>query len=150
MMRAWQAPTNNEILRLLFHDVPLATEYAIHLDREFIVEPGFWDALRPLLCGNVDYIGQPQWKPYLPAELELIRGKPWHLGVPFERRAGHAGVTFMRKGLIAVRCERLREANYPESRMAGTICAQGEEFLLGEIARQLGWTRAEYPTGAKA
>lgn len=143
-MRAWQAPEGKQLLRLLLHDVRLETDYAICLDAAHDLERGWWEALTPILESNADYVGQPQWRQYQPGELEAIRARPWYLGVPFERRAGHAGVTFMRKGLMAVRCQRLREANYPEP-----DAAADNDYVLGEIARQLVWSRAEFPASVK-
>jgi hypothetical protein len=132
---AWNSPrslTAEQLARLLFHDVALEAEYAIRLDRETGVESGWWEALAPLMEQGIDYIGQAEWHDYLPGEAERILAQAWYMGVPLERREGRLGVAYMSGGFMAVRSERLREVEYPG------------EIWLGEMANQLGWTRAVF------
>jgi hypothetical protein len=155
VVRLWDSPGNlykEPMARLLYHDVPLATEYAVWLDDDSFVEEGWWEALCPLLGRHVDYLGQPWWVDYLPGQEEMIRSQPWYRGVPFERRDGRPGVWFMTGGFLAVRSERLREANFPDTDRAwkgDTLRQYGGDTLLGEVARQLGWTRAAHDAHLK-
>jgi hypothetical protein len=58
----------------------------------------------------------------------------------------------MTGGFLAIRSERLREADFPDTERAwkGDLLKQyGGDTLLGEIARQLGWTRATYEAHVK-
>jgi hypothetical protein len=154
-VRLWAAPENlykEPMARLMFHDVPLATEYAVWFDDDTFVEEGWWEALCPLLDRCVDYIGQPWWVDYLPGQEEMIRSQSWYRGVPLECREGRPGVGFMTGGFLAVRSERLREAGIPNTEWAwkgDTLKQYGGDTLLGEIARQLGWTRATYDAHVK-
>jgi hypothetical protein len=154
-VRLWDSPVNlykEPMARLLYHDVPLATEYAVWFDDDSFVEEGWWEALCPLLDRHVDYLGQPWWVDYLPGQEEMVRAQPWYRGVPFERRDGRPGVWFMTGGFLAVLAERLREANFPDTDRAwqgDTLRQYGGDTLLGEIARQLGWTRAAHDVHVK-
>jgi tetratricopeptide (TPR) repeat protein len=149
-VRLWDAPVNlykEPMARLMYHDPPLTTEYVVWFDDDSFVEEGWWQALCPLFDRHVDYIGQPWWVDYLPGQDEMIRSQPWHHGVPFERRDGRPGVWFMTGGFVAVRAERLRQANFPDTDRTwkGDALRQyGGDTLLGEVARQLGWTRATH------
>jgi tetratricopeptide (TPR) repeat protein len=154
-VRLWDSPANlykEPMARLMYHDIPLVSEYAVWLDDDSYVEPGWWEALLPLLARKVDYIGQRWWVDYLPGQEEMIRAQPWYRGVPFDRRAGRPGVWFMTGGFMAVRADQLREANFPdvEGGWKGDRLKQyGGDTLLGEIARQLGWTWAVHDAHIK-
>jgi hypothetical protein len=154
-VRLWEAAENlykEPMARLMFHDVPLATEYAVWFDDDTFVEEGWWETLCPLFDRRVDYIGQQWWVDYLPGQEEMIRSQPWYRGVPFKHRAGRPGVGFMTGGFVAVRSERLREADFPNTERAwkgDTLKQYGGDTLLGEIARQLGWTRATHEVHVK-
>ncbi len=155
VVRLWDSPENlykEPMARLMFHDVPLATEYAVWFDDDSFVEEGWWHALCPLLDRQVDYIGQPWWVDYLPGQEEMIRAQPWYRRVPFDGRDGRSGVWFMTGGFLFVRGERLRQANFPDTERAwkgDTLRQYGGDTLLGEIARQLGWTRAAHDAHVK-
>ncbi len=151
---AWNSPVNlfkEPMARYLFHDVPLTSQYAIWFDDDSFVESGWWEGLLPLLQRRVDYIGQEWWVDYLPGQKEMIQAQPWYRGVPFEVRNGKPGVHFMTGGFLAVRSACLAEANFPEpARWKGRGLLQyGGDTLLGEIARQLGWSRAKHEIGIK-
>jgi hypothetical protein len=142
-----------ELARLVYHDLPLTTEYAVALAETTAVEAGWWEALAPLLRQRVDYIGSPHWVDYTPQQAEWLQAHPRYLGVPFERREGRLGVSFMAGGFVAVRSERLREANYPVPGVAwkdGPPPGDVGDPLLGEIARQLGWSRAAHAQHVQA
>jgi hypothetical protein len=131
---AWNTPrssTPEQLARLLFHDVALEAEYAVCLDQGTCLEAGWWEALAPLMAQGIDCIGQPAWHEYAPGEAERIMAQPWYMGVPLQRRDGRLGTAYMGGGLMAVRCECLREVQYPG------------EVWLGEMANQLGWTTTE-------
>jgi hypothetical protein len=144
---AWNSPANlykEPMARLMFHDVPLHSDYAIWIDDDSYVDPGWWQALLPLLEQRIDYIGQRQWADYLPEQQDMIRAQPWYRGVPFEHRDGRPGVHFMTGGFIAIRAACLRQANFPDhqTRWKGHSLQQyGGDTLLGEIARQLAWSQ---------
>jgi hypothetical protein len=148
IVRLWDSPVNRykePMARLLFHDVPLATEYAVWLDDDSFVEEGWWEVLCPLLDSHVDYIGQAWWVSYMAGQEEMIRAQPWYRGVPFQRHAGRAGVWFMTGGFLGIRTACLQQANFPDTDRTwkGERLQQyGGDALLGEIARQLGWKRA--------
>ncbi len=146
---AWKEagrPTRVQLLRVVLHDVPLDADYAVILDQSAVVSTGWWDALAPLLARGIDYIGRPGWQEAERGDLERIQAYPWYMGVPPARHDGRPGVEFMREGFIAVRSERLREANFPPPKCSGRW-----DVLLGEVAQQLGWTRATYdPSSAAA
>jgi tetratricopeptide (TPR) repeat protein len=151
-VRLWTSDVNlykEPMARLMFHDVPPAAEYVVWFDDDSFVEEGWWEALCPLLDRRIDYIGQPWWVDYLPGQEEMIRSRPWYRGVPLERRDGRPGVWFMTGGFLAVRAERLREADFPDTATAWkgeTLKQYGGDTLLGEVARQLSWTRAAHDT----
>src|SRR5262249_26796554 len=142
-VRTWDSPVNlykEPMARLLYHDVPLDTEYVIWFDDDSFVEAGWWQALLPALDGKIDYLGQSWWVDYLPGQAEMIQAQPWYRGVPFESRNGVFGVHFMTGGFMAVRSERIREANFPDMQgvwRGDTLKQYGGDTLLGEIARLL-------------
>jgi hypothetical protein len=146
-VRSWNSPVNlykEPMTRLMYYDLPLETEYVIWFDDDSFVEPGWWQALADLLERQVDYLGEDWWVAYLPGQEDMIRAQPWYRGVPFERREGKSGTHFMTGGFAAVRTERLREVNFPDMRMrwrGQSLQQYGGDTLLGEIARQLGWSR---------
>src|SRR5262249_24927576 len=152
VVRLWDSSENLykwPVVRLLFHDVPLATEYAVWFDDDSFVEEGWWQVLCPLFDRHVDYIGQAWGIDYLRGQGARFRAQPWYRGVPFESRGGRPGVNFMTGGFLAVRAERLRQANYPDTERAwkgDTLRHHGGDALLGEIARQLGWAQAAHDT----
>src|SRR5262249_31414752 len=109
---------------------------------------GFWG----VVDGGVDYIGQSWWVNYLPGQEEMIRSQPWYRGVPFQTHAGRSGVRFMTGGFMAVRSQCLREANFPDTSFRwkdDTLRQYGGDTLLGEIARQLGWTQVIHEAHVK-
>ena len=146
----WNAPINlykEPMARLMYHDRPLSTEYAIWFDDDSFVEVGWWEALLPLLEQRVDSIGQRWWVDYLPGQSDMIQAQPWYRGVPFEEREGRRGVEFMTGGFLAIRSERLRQADFPPIHIlwkGEQLRQYGGDTLLGEIARQLGWSQAEH------
>jgi len=154
-VRLWVSPANlykEPMARLMLHDVPLATDYVVWFDDDSFVEEGWWETLCPLFDRGVDYIGQPWWVNYLPGQQDMVRAQSWYRGVPFEARDGRPGVWFMTGGFLALRSERLREANFPDTERAwkgDTLKQYGGDTLLGEIARQLGWTRSAHDTHVK-
>jgi hypothetical protein len=152
-IRAWNSPTNlfkYPMARLLYYDAPLTTEYAVWFDDDTYVDAGWWDGLRQLFEKKIDYIGQ-QWGVWCyPGQAEMIQAQPWYRGVPLAFPRGQLGVTFMTGGFVAARVERLREVNYPDpswSWKGDRLKHFGGDTLLGEIARQLGWSRAEHYQG---
>jgi tetratricopeptide (TPR) repeat protein len=151
-VRLWDSPVNlykEPMARLMIHDLPIGTDYVVWLDDDSFVEEGWWQALCPLFDREVDYIGQPWWFDFLPGQEDMIRAQPWYRGVPFEHRDGRPGTWFMTGGFLAVKAERLREANFPDTQLAwrgDTLKQYGGDTLLGEIAHQLGWTRAAHDT----
>ena len=64
--------------RTAVDDVGYRIAYAV---ADSFVEPGWWDALLPLLEQRIDYIGQPWWVRYLPGQQDMIRAQPWYRGV---------------------------------------------------------------------
>jgi tetratricopeptide (TPR) repeat protein len=154
-VRLWDSPTNlykEPMARLLFHDLPLTTDYVIWLDDDSYVEDGWWQVLCPLFDRGVDYIGQSWWVDYLPGQDQMIRSQPWYRSVPLEHRDGRPGVWFMTGGFMVLRSERLRESNFPDTLQAWkgeTLKQYGGDTLLGEIAHQLSWTRAVHDAHLK-
>jgi hypothetical protein len=154
-VRLWASPVNlykEPMGRLMYHDAPLATEYAVWLDDDSFVEAGWWPALAPLLERGIDYAGQPWWVDYLPGQAEMLRAQPWYRGVAFECRDGRPGIEFMTGGFIVVRSARLRESNFPDTASAwkgDTLKQYGGDTLLGEVARQLGWKVAAHDAHVK-
>jgi hypothetical protein len=135
----WYTPgkaTREQLVRLIFQDVPLRTDYAICVG-EGSVNAGWWDRLAPLMDRGIDYIGQPQWHEYSPTEAERVQTQPWYMGVPLARRNGKPSVAFMGGGLVAVRTERLQGVEY------------SGEVALGEIANQMGWAREQWVVGSE-
>ena|ERR1700677_2607090 len=159
IVRAWltsegssrrRSGSRAQLTRLVCHDVPLESEYVIFLEGSCIKE-GWWELIEPLLNGDNDYIGHRQWTDYSPDQLEQIQLRPWYMGVPFEKRDGRPGVSNVPWGMMAVKSQRLREANFPEPRLAADgIAGCGSDVLLGEIARQLGWKHKDYQTEGAA
>jgi tetratricopeptide (TPR) repeat protein len=151
-VRLWDSPINlykEPMARLMLHDVPIDTDYLVWLDDDSFVEEGWWQCLCPLFDRSVDYIGQAWWFDFLPGQEEMIRAQPWFRGVPFEHRHGRPGAWFMTGGFFAIRAERLREANFPDTLRewkGATLKQYGGDTLLGEIAHQLGWARAAFDT----
>lgn len=146
----WNSPVNlykEPMARLMFYSLPLRTEYVIWFDDDSFVNPGWWEELRGLLDQHVDYIGQEWWVDYLPGQQEMLRSQLWYRGVPFALKDGRPGVRFATGGFLAIRSACLRETNFPDitfSWKGDTLKQYGGDTLLGEIARQLGWTRAHY------
>jgi tetratricopeptide (TPR) repeat protein len=154
-VRLWHSPVNlykEPMARLMYHDMPLVSEYAVWLDDDSYVEPGWWEALLPLLARHVDYVGQRWWVDHLPGQADMIRSQPWYRGVPFDRGAGRLGTWFMTGGFVVARADRLREADFPDLGFCwkgDRLQQYGGDTLLGEIARQLGWTWAIHDAHVK-
>jgi hypothetical protein len=146
-VRLWNSSTNlfkEPMARHMFHGTPSTTEYTIWFDDDSYVEAGWWEDLTRVLDREVDYIGQEWWANYFPGQTEMIAQQPWYRAVPFAMQEGRAGVRFMTGGFMAIRTERLREANFPDTEFRwkdDTLKQYGGDTLLGEIANQLGWTR---------
>lgn len=148
--RAWSSarPDDKEmLLRMLFHDVALPGDYAVLLQESSVVRSGWWQALLPLFEARIDYIGKQIWTQYTARQMETIQAQPWFTGVPFLRRNDRPGGFWASAAFLAVRAARLKQANFPDLAM----CRKGHrtepvgiETLLGEIARQLGWSRADH------
>ena len=133
--------------RLMYHDIPLTTDYTVWLDDDSYVRPGWWEALDSLLCDRIDYIGQPWWVDYLPGQTSMIQAQPWYREIPFDRKDGQEGIWFMTGGFVVIRSECLRAANFPDTEFfwkGGTLTQYGGDTLLGEVARQLGWRCASH------
>jgi hypothetical protein len=106
--------------------------------------------LRPLLDDGIDYAGSAAWHIYTAPELAAIQKYPWYMGIPFDRRDGRLGISYMQRGIVVVRSDLLRQTNFPEaSSLANRDGAYHltPEVILGEIARQLGWRQADYSQG---
>jgi hypothetical protein len=139
-IRAWSTSrrlSREQWARLMDRDLPLETEYAIFLDPGTVVEPGWWEALVPHFEQQIDYIGRPAWRDYLAGEVEQLQRYAWYMGVPHARRDGRPGVTYMTSGLLAIRSQRLRQVDLPQSGIAA-----GTDVLLGAAAHQLRWTHS--------
>jgi hypothetical protein len=133
--------------RQLFHGIALTTEYTIWFDDDTYVEPGWWEALVPVLDQGIDYIGQEWWAWYLPGQTEMSAHQPWYRGVPWTTVNERPGVRFMTGAFVVVRSECLRAANFPDTSFSwkgDTLKQYGDDMLLGEIANQLGWTRCRH------
>src|SRR5437660_980045 len=101
-------------MRQLFHDVPIKSDYVVCLNDDSLLLAGWWEALGGVFNQGIDYVGQSSWHPYSAAQLEAVQSFPWYMGVPFDRREGKPGVSYMRAGFMAVRSEGLRQANFPD------------------------------------
>jgi hypothetical protein len=87
---------------------------------------------------------------YLPGQTDMIRAQPWYRGVPFQTRDGRPGTHDMTGGFIALRTDCLHQANFPDVTMRWKgrgLVQYGGDTLLGEIARQLGWSQHTHTTG---
>jgi predicted O-linked N-acetylglucosamine transferase (SPINDLY family)/ADP-heptose:LPS heptosyltransferase len=154
-VRLWNSPVNlykEPMARFMYHDVRLDTDYVIWFDDDSYVEAGWWQALCEIFRQKIDYIGQSWWADYFPGQLAMIEAQPWYRAVPIPLREGNPGVEFMTGGFMAVRSQRIREANFPDTTFAwkdDTLKQYGGDTLLGEIAHQLGWTRAVHDVNIK-
>jgi hypothetical protein len=152
-VQIWHSAINlykEPMARLLYHDAPLTTAYAVWFDDDSYVESGWWEGLVPLLDRGIDYIGQPWWVTYLPGQVEMIQAQPWYRGIPFARRNGRSGTSFMTGAFQAIKTACLREANFPDTstRWNGRSLQQyGGDTLLGEVAHQLGWSQLAHHEG---
>lgn len=150
MVRLWDSPTNlykEPMCRRMYYDVPLEMEYVVWFDDDTFVKPGWWPALCAVMDRKIDYIGQRWWFYYFPGQADMVRAQPWYREIPFDLNNGKAGSWFMTGGFMAIRSERIREANYPDVEFTwkGDRLKQfGGDTMLGEIARQLGWTWAKH------
>ena len=141
-VRIWNSPLNlfkEPMSRLLYHDVPLETEYAVWFDDDSYVAPGWWPALAAVMESGAQYIGQPWWVHYLPGQADMIRSMPWYREIPFDDRDGKPGTWFMTGGFMAIRSECLKVANFPDVDFVWKderLQQYGGDTLLGEIARQ--------------
>jgi hypothetical protein len=148
-VRAWVTDRDISEARLttaLLTDVAVTTDYLIWFDPRCRLDDGWWEALLPLLDKGIDYIGRPAWVEYSPRDAERLQSRSWYRGVPLERRQGKPGVCFM-SGFWGLRTACLREVEGSGERnwsRWATEQAGGWAELLGEIARQLNWSRAEH------
>jgi hypothetical protein len=141
---AWYSPSRLprwRILRLLLHDLQLQTEYTVLLDDATVVSPRWWDELQTLLKDGIDYAGQPCWHHYSSRQLDTILTQPWYMGVPFDRRESGLGVSFMNEGIIVVRSQRVRDANFPSVEIPDQTNGL---VMLGEVARQMQWRQKTF------
>jgi hypothetical protein len=146
----WNAPAGVDdasLARLVCHDLPLQTEYVVWL-RDTAVEAGWWQALLPLLRQHIDCIGRPARVDLQPEQIDWVRAQPWYRGVPFAAEKGKPGAWSVTGGLVALRAACLREADFPPTPPPQGRCwwtqPGGSDVLLGEMAHQLGWSRAAY------
>jgi tetratricopeptide (TPR) repeat protein len=151
----WKSPVNlykEPMARLLYHNVVLDTEYAIWLDDDSYVEEGWWPALCQVMDRQIDYSGQSWWADYFPGQTEMIKAQPWYRNLPFDLQDGKPGIRFMTGGFVLLRSERIRQADFPDTTFtwnSDTLKQYGGDTLLGEIARQLGWTRVVHEAHIK-
>ncbi len=151
----WNSPVNlykEPLCRLMYHDLPLTTEYVIWFDDDSYVGLDWWPALVELFDRKIDYIGQEWWANYLPGQPQMIQSMPWYRGVPFDVHNGRPGVRFMTGGFVAVRTERIRQVNFPDVDFiwkGQRLKQYGGDTLLGEIAHQQGWSRAIFVNHVK-
>lgn len=131
---------------LLTNVSSLTTDYVLWFEAGCQLEAGWWEALLPLLEQGTDYLGGTAWVDYAPKDLERLQSRPWYRGVPLERRDGRPGVSFMNP-FWGVRTACLQEIENSGERNWRRWSAEqtgGWPVLLGEIARQLSWSRAAY------
>jgi hypothetical protein len=136
----------------LLTDVPVTTEYVLWFDQCSRLEVGWWELLLPLLEKGIDCVGHPEWVEYSPRDAERLQGRPWYRGVPLERRANKPGVSFMSR-FWGLRTACFREVEGTGERNWSRWASEqsgGWPVLLGEIARQLNWSRAEYQIATHA
>lgn len=146
----WDIPVradDDSVDRLLYHDVTLTADYVVRLGDETLVAPGWWEALAPVRESGVDYAGREAWLDYGPGQPEAVRAQPWYRGLPFAARNGRLGIPYVPAGFLLIRARCLREANYPAVTRwprSHPLARLPREALLGEMARQLDWSRAPH------
>lgn len=132
---------------LMYHYPRLATEYAVWFDDDSFVEAGWWEALLPLMRKKIDYIGKLYVLPVFRGQDEMFQAMPWYRGRPFIIHEGRPSAVFITGGVLTVRSERLQQCNWPDlnfSFRGEKLNHNGGDVLLGQIAHQLGWTRANH------
>jgi hypothetical protein len=151
-VHCWNAPANlakEAMTRLLYCDVPPASDYLVSFDDDSYVVEGWWEAMQGVMERKIDYFGHRYWIDYLPAQAAMLKALPWYTGVPFLSRNGRQGGQFM-TGFLAVRAKPLRGTRLPDCREAWKWERYrhfGSDIVLGEMARQLNWTIALHAEG---
>jgi hypothetical protein len=147
-VHCWQATADfgRRAMAHLLDDVPVSGEYLVWFDDNAAVEPGWWKGLATMTDRQVGYFGRADWIEFTPGQAAEIKAQSWYTGVPFLKRNNRPGSSYM-SGFMAVRGECLRQVRLGEIGDAwkgDRLKRCGSAVLLGEVARQLGWTRADH------
>jgi len=151
---AWHSSCPNRLcdgtlLAVVFQDTPIRSEYVVWLDEEVCVSANWWRELAQLLTRGIDYLGHLCWTEYSTAQAEMLQSQSWYTGVPFLKRDNRVGGLFM-AGFFAARAERLLEVqfgNLAEAWISGRAKRYAANIVIGEIARQRGWSQVHYTDG---
>lgn len=153
-VHTWQSTANGArdmMTRLFCHDVPLVSDYLIAFDDDAYVTAGWWEEMQSVMEREIDYFGRQRWTDYLPDQADLIKVQPWYSGVPFLKRKGRHGGLFM-TGFLGVRTVRLQTVTLPhcgDAWKGESFRRFGSDIVLGEMARQLGWSQTRHDSGVR-
>jgi hypothetical protein len=135
------------MLRWLWCDLSLTTEYVVWLGETVPLADSWWQALLSAPHPEADVSGPWVWSDFPLADGEILRAQPWYRGVPLLRREGRSGVWTPQGGPLAFRVACLHQADLFTTwlpRGGGEACER-VFFWLGAMAHQLGWRQAVPP-----
>lgn len=140
------------MMRRMFYEQPLETEWVIWFDDDSYVERADW--LQRLAVKIQCEPDVAQWgKQFVlwrqDAEIgTFIENAPWYRGLPVPRQTDPNGVEsyefhFATGGFWAIKTEVIRALDWPEPR----IRQAGEDYILGEALRQNGYRKGSFDRG---
>ena len=151
-VRLYDSPTNllkYPMMRRLFHEPPLETEWTVWFDDDSYVERSDWLrglALRAEATPDAEVLGPPRAIRVAEDMRTLVHEAPWSQGRPFEKdAAGEETIRFPAGGFWAIRSRTLTELDWPDVRLKHN----GGDVLLGEALRQTGRLQRGFHHGVR-
>ena len=121
------------LMRKMFYDVPLATEWVMWFDDDSWLSAtanaaGPWIDRLAAAAADADLLGSPYVMPWRGNQQAWVRSQPWYGGDAPRPR----GATFMTGGWWCIRTDVLRKYDYPWP----SLQHNGGDMMLGELCRQ--------------
>lgn len=136
------------MMRRLFHELPLESEWVLWFDDDSHVRGPAWIldlALTMQSHPETEFFGALYRMDVGEGLEKFITGARWYRGIPREREPSDDRpiITFPTGGFWAIRTERIFEADWPDVRLQHFQT----DFTLGEAMRQLGCGMGRFESG---
>jgi hypothetical protein len=134
------------MMRRLFHDPPLETEWALWFDDDSYVRRSDWllsFALQREAHPDAGVFGAILQMAPSPRIQRFIQTASWFRGRPFLESDGERVLEFVAGGFWAVRSELIRQLDWPDRRLVHFE----DDYIFGEALRQQGVELGSFQSG---